>query len=75
LIEVDVQEIVRLLPDCFILQFTGGADEASRRDLEVVVKQSIANAGNGNEEHHPDQQNHDGQFDQRIAPVIHFPSC
>ena len=73
--DVNVEDIVRLLPDRFVLQFTGGADEVARHDLEVVVKQSITDTGNGNQEHHPDKQNHDGKFDQRVAPVIHFPSC
>ena len=73
--EVDVEDVVGLLPDRFIAQFAGGADEAARHGLEVIAEKGILDARHGDQEHHPDQQYHHGKFDQRVTPVIHYPSC
>ena len=75
LFEIEMEEVVDLLANRIVSQFTGDADQFPGRRVEVVAEQGVPNLRDGDQQHRPDEQDDHGEFNQRISPVSHFPNC
>ena len=73
--KIEVKKIIHLLADRLVSHLPCGADDLPGRRLEVVVEQAIPHPRDGEKQHHPDEQDDHGEFDQRVSPLSHFPNC